>query len=83
MASAFQSFFDTIYTELLGFVTPLAIIGLIVCGLMFVFSSDEKTAAGAKKWAIRIAVGIVIAYGAKYMVALLVNAAKQLPSKPA
>ena len=67
---------ENLYSGLLTLVTPIAVIACLICAFIIIFSSDPGGVKQAKSWLIRVAIGIIIAHGAKYLVKVITDAAK-------
>lgn len=54
------NFFNEIVTLIRNVMTPVSVVALVICGAMWVFSSDQQSVTAAKKWMLRIILGLVI-----------------------
>lgn len=52
-------------------VTPVAILAMVICGIMWVSSSEPQTASKAKSWCIRIFIGLAIVYLASTVISTI------------
>lgn len=58
--SDLATLFNNIYKTITTYVTYIGMIALAACGLVYLISSDQQSAAQAKKWALRIFIGLAI-----------------------
>lgn len=59
-APELEDFFENIMATIRAIMTPVAFVAVVICGAMWVFSSDQQTVMQAKKWLFRIILGLVI-----------------------
>lgn len=51
---------NNVYATIVYYAGFAGVIALAICGLVYLISSDQQTAAQAKKWALRIFIGLAI-----------------------
>lgn len=62
-----------IYGAIRDLVTPIALIAMGACGVVWIISSDMQSVAQAKKWLLRIGIGLIIVYMAGALVGMITN----------
>lgn len=55
-----QQFAGSVLSLAQGIVLPVGIIGVIVCGVKIMISSDPQSVAATKRWLIFIVIGIIV-----------------------
>lgn len=71
--SNIKALLESIYTAIRDLVTPIALIAMGACGIIWIISSDMQSVAQAKKWLLRIGIGLVIVYMAGALVGMITN----------
>lgn len=59
---------ENLTSSVMQLVTPIAVLSMVICGIMWVGSSDPQTSSKAKSWLIRILIGMAIVYLANTVV---------------
>lgn len=71
--SQISSLLTSIYDAIKTLVTPIALIAMGACGIIWIISSDMQSVAQAKKWLLRIGIGLIIVYMAGAIVGMITN----------
>ena len=64
-------------TSVTKLANPIGIIACVICGIMWIASSDQQMVSKAKAWLFRIAIGLIIVNFASTLVNAIDNASKQ------
>jgi len=71
--SQISALLTSIYDAIKTLVTPIALIAMGACGIIWIISSDMQSVAQAKKWLLRIGVGLIIVYMAGAIIGMITN----------
>ena len=64
---------DTFMTALQKIASPLAVLALGACGIMYIFANSAQEGAKIKSWIIKIVIGIGLLYFAETFVKTVIN----------
>lgn len=73
MFSSVVTFIDDLTSSVKALVTPIAVLAMIICGIMWIGSSEPSTSSKAKSWLIRILIGLAIVYLADVVIAAVAS----------
>jgi len=71
--SQISALLTSIYDAIKTLVTPIALIAMGACGIIWIISSDMQSVAQAKKWLLRIGIGLIIVYMAGAIIGMITN----------
>lgn len=60
IVGVFQNLASDVLSLARGIVLPIAIIGIIICGIKIMIATDPQSVAATKKWLMYIVIGIII-----------------------
>ena len=64
---------DTFMLALQSIATPLAVLALGACGIMYIFANSAQEGAKIKSWIIKIVIGIALLYFAQTFVETIIS----------